>query len=70
MVGVVETMPADPVGRVGVVAIDKDQVEAVADDEAVVGANIAAGVALKALALGAATAARKSTPTTTRSVGD
>lgn len=33
--------------------IDEDQVEAVADDKAVVGADVAAGVALKALALDA-----------------
>lgn len=52
MLTVVQAMPADTVGREGSSVVDEDEVEPVADDEAVVRADSSLCVAFESLCVG------------------
>lgn len=52
VMGMVQTMPANAVGRERALVVDEDQAEPVADNETVIGADYSSGIALESFSLG------------------
>lgn len=62
VVGVMKTVPANPIGRVRVPMVDENQAETVTDNEGVIRASGTTGKALKALAVCAGSSSEKRHP--------